>query len=1362
MEQQFLSFPGSAGLSDFRLRILSERIGASKAHAQWVHYVAVYGALHIDDRDILRQLLDYGEPLEDVDASSNNTYTFYISPRVGTISPWSSKATSIAHVCGLNKVVKRIERGMAVTVQLDQPLKDGVAPFADLLHDRMTQAFSTEVPDLAAMFAEHAPAPAQIIEMHEEGCDPRKALEEANKSLGLALDASEIDYLVNAYARNGPLVRSPFDVELFMFAQVNSEHCRHKQFNASWTIDGVQKPNSLFGMIRNTHKQNPKYVVSAYSDNAAVLEGEKGSFFAPNNSTGEWTQTKEIVQYLAKVETHNHPTAVSPYPGAATGSGGEIRDEGAVGRGSRPKAGLCGFSVSDLLIPHFRQPWELDVERPGHIASSLDIMLEAPIGSAAFNNEFGRPCTTGYFRTLLTEVPIGDGKTELRGYHKPIMIAGGVGTVRPQHALKNPDVVESGSYVIVLGGPAMLIGLGGGAASSVTSGEGSVDLDFASVQRGNAEVQRRAQEVINACVSMGADNPIKFIHDVGAGGLSNALPELVHDAGLGATFELREIDNADMSMSPMQIWCCEAQERYVMAVGEDGLNSFKKIANRERCGYSVVGKATGKREEQQRLVLMDRESKEYPKPIDLPMSVLFGKPPKMSKVVESRKVRLPAFDSSLTTYLPKTPADSLFNEAVNRVLALPSVGSKSFLITIGDRTVGGLTARDQMVGPWQVPVADVSVTATSLTIGMKTGEAMAMGEKPTLALISPAASARMAVTESLMNIAAADLLGGLERIRLSANWMAASSHPGEGAALYEAVEAIGMELCPQLGIGIPVGKDSMSMKMKWTDQDSKAAKEVTAPLSLVISAFAPVADITKTWTPALRRYEDVGETILLFVDLAEGRKALGGSALAQVFNQVGDTAPDVHSVQLIKDFFDAISQLQESGVVLAYHDRSDGGLFTTLTEMMFAGRCGLEIMLDALSPSATPSSIIPALFTEELGAVFQVRKSDEIDFTRCFATCGPPAGLIRRIGRVPPSSTQTLSLLHGTTAIFRSPRSTLQQRWSSTSHALQRLRDNPACADAEHASILDDHDPGLRYSLTYAPSASILPLSTSLSARLGLTSRPRVAILREQGTNGHAEMAFAFLTAGFTPIDVHMTDLLSGRVSLSSVVGLAACGGFSYGDVLGAGQGWAHSVLRHQPTRQEFSDFFHRPDTFALGVCNGCQFLSRVKALIPGARAWPSFVPNQSEQYEARVCMVEVLDDAAAPSVFLHGMAGSRLPVVVAHAEGRAAFEAAAPNAVAAEEAGRLLASGLVALRFVNNYLAPTETYPYNPNGSPGGITGVRSLDGRVLALMPHPERTVLGGVASWAPEGKAGEKGEWGELGPWARMFVSARRWVG
>lgn len=869
-------------------------------------------------------------------------------------------------------------------------------------------------------------------------------------------------------------------------------------------------------MIRNTHEKSPGNVVSAYSDNAAVLQGVEGSFYAPSHVSKEWTQTKETVHYLAKVETHNHPTAVSPFSGAATGSGGEIRDEGAVGRGSKPKAGLCGFSVSDLRIPGFEQPWERNDGKPTHIASARDIMLEAPIGSAAFNNEFGRPSITGYFRTLLLEVPVGDDRTEIRGYHKPIMIAGGVGTVRPQHALKDPKIVEADSHVIVLGGPAMLIGLGGGAASSLTSAEGSAHLDFASVQRGNAEVQRRAQEVIDACRVMGSENPIEFIHDVGAGGLSNALPEIVHDAGLGATFELREISNADRSLSPMQIWCCEAQERYVLLIAQDGLNKFRSIADRERCGYSVVGKA----HKEQHLILMDRESKNYPKPIDLPMSVLFGKPPKMSRVVESRKLPLLPFDSSLTSYLPKASQEGLLVEAVNRVLALPAVGSKSFLITIGDRTVGGLTARDQMCGPWQVPVADCGVTATSLTIGIKTGEAMAMGEKPTLALISPEASARMAVAESLMNIAAAYLLGGLGRIRLSANWMSAASHPGEGAALYAAVEAIGMELCPKLGISIPVGKDSMSMKMSWTDPETGGSKAVTAPLSLIITAFAPVADIRQTWTPMLRRPEEVGETVLLMVDLAEGKKAMGGSALAQVFGLVGNESPDLRHVQLLSDYFDAIEQLHESGIVLAYHDRSEGGLFTTLVEMSFAGRCGLQLMLDDLCHEMETSDIIETLFNEELGAVFQVRKEDEINFHRCFATCGPPDGLIKKIGRVPPASRQEVTIYHGPELIYRASRSDLQQRWSSTSHQMQRLRDNALCADTEQDLITDSANPGLSYNLTYDPAKSILPYKASISSRL--LSRPRVAILREQGVNGQAEMAFAFDISGFTAVDVHM------------------------------------------------------------------------------------------------------------------------------------------------------------------------------------------------------------------------------------------------
>ena len=1367
----YLALTGSSAFSDFRLARIASAIGAADVRAVWVHYVKPLEELTAEHRKILDQLLDYGTKpssqdrlaqtlidgiSRDGDARDEKTRLFYVSPRPGTISPCSSKATSIPRVCGLEDQVKRVERGMVIAAVLADDSDTTSIPNPDALHDRMTQTITTSPPDLSAMFAENEPAEAEEIDLFATGSSPKSLLQAANQRLGLALDGSEIDYLVDAYSNQ--LKRAPMDVELFMFAQVNSEHCRHKQFNADWTIDGLRKPRSLFSMIRNTHQQNKQKVVSAYSDNAAVMEGANASHWAPENSTGEWRQTKEMVHYLAKVETHNHPTAVSPYPGAATGSGGEIRDEGAVGRGSKPKSGLAGFNVSDLHIPGHEQPWELEVGRPAHIASSLDIMLEAPIGSAAFNNEFGRPCTTGYFRTLLTKVPINDKETELRGYHKPIMLAGGVGTVRPQHALKSEGLVKAGAHVIVLGGPAMLIGLGGGAASSVQSGEGNVDLDFASVQRGNAEVERRAQEVINTCVSLGAQNPIRLIHDVGAGGLSNALPELVHDAGLGARFELREIENADRSLSPLQIWCCEAQERYVMAVSEEGLDLFKRIAKRERCGFSVVGQATGgKSKDDQRLILMDRESKKYPKPIDLPMPVLFGKPPKMTRIVDSRKLRLPAFDSSLSTYIPKTPASNVLPEAVNRVLAIPAVGSKSFLITIGDRTVGGLTVRDQMVGPWQVPLADVSVSASSLMPGVQTGEAMAMGEKPTLALVSPAASARMAVAESLMNLAAASLPNRLSRVILSANWMAASSHPGEGAALYEAVEAIGMELCPELGISIPVGKDSMSMKMKWKDEKSSEAKEVTAPLSLVITAFGPVDHIGKTWTPTLRRLEDVGETVLLFVDLAQGKKALGGSALAQAFGQVGNEVPDVHDVELIKDFYDAVEQLHESGIVLAYHDRSDGGLFTTLTEMMFAGRCGLEILLDGVSSSGQTSDLMEALFNEELGAVFQVRKKDEIEFNRCFASCGPPPGLIKRIGRVPEASKQEISIHYKAETVYRESRRTLQQRWSSTSYAMQKLRDNPACADAENNNIADDKDPGLQFKLTYNPKESILPLTTSISS--ALSAKPRVAILREQGVNGQAEMAFAFASAGFSPIDVHMTDILSGRISLASFVGLAACGGFSYGDVLGAGQGWAKSVLLHSNARHEFAAFFERKDTFTLGVCNGCQFLSRLKSIIPGAETWPTFERNISEQYEARVCMVQVDDPSGpgkTPSVFLHGMHGSYLPIVTAHGEGQATFDA---DPAAASTPQSLLENGQVSLRYVDNYLEPTEKYPYNPNGSPIGIAGVRTPDGRCLALMPHPERTILKDVGSYIPKEQAES---WGEFGPWIRMFKSARRWVG
>lgn len=1351
-QSAYQAFPGSAAFSDFRLNRLASAIGAKKLQAIWVHYVASKQELSAEQVAVLDQLLEYGAYPDTSDelhstcvkaikngsgSDDPNTLLLYVAPRPGTISPWSSKATSIAEVCGLGDNVNRVERGMLFAISFDSPVSAENVSNPDVLHDRMTETLSSSPPDFETMFAQLPPASLERVELLENGkSDPRAALEEANKTLGLALDKNEIDYLIDAYTNQ--LKRNPSDVELFMFAQVNSEHCRHKQFNADWTIDGVKKPRSLFSMIRNTHNAHPKYVVSAYSDNAAVMNGEDGAVWAPNDATGEWTQIKEKVHYLGKVETHNHPTAVSPYPGAATGSGGEIRDEGAVGRGSKPKTGLAGYSVSDLLIPDHVQPWELDVGKPAHLASALDIMLEAPIGSAAFNNEFGRPCTTGYFRTLTTKLPISETETELRGYHKPIMLAGGVGTVRPQHALKEKGLVSAGAHLIVIGGPAMLIGLGGGAASSIQSGEGSVDLDFASVQRGNAEVQRRAQEVINTCTSFGEDNPIQLIHDVGAGGLSNALPELVEDAGFGARFELREIDNADRSLSPLQIWCCEAQERYVLAVAPNKLDQFIKIAKRERCGFSVVGKAV----EDKRLVLMDRDSSSEPTPIDLPMGILFGKPPKMHRIVDSRKLTLPKFDSSLSTYLPQVKPEAVLENAVDRVLALPSVGSKSFLITIADRTVGGLTVRDQMVGPWQTPVADVSVSATSLTAGIKTGEAMAMGEKPTLALISPAASARMAVAESLMNIAAASLPGRLSRVRLSANWMAASSHPGEGAALYEAVEAIGMELCPDLGISIPVGKDSMSMKTRWED------KEVTAPLSLVITAFSTVNDLSSTWTPALRRPEEVGENVLMYVDLANGKKAMGGSALAQVFGQVGNEAPDVRDTELIKDFYHAIEQLHESDIVLAYHDRSDGGLFTTVAEMMFAGRCGVSLSLDKITASSRPQDLVDTLFNEELGAVFQIRKKDENQFRGVFAPLTPVT-----IGTVTKQPKQELSIYNGANCVYRASRQELQQKWTNTSWAMQKLRDNPACADAEKENINDDQDPGLKYDLTFNPKDNILPPTSWVTSQV--MAKPRVAILREQGVNGQAEMAFAFSVAGFSPIDVHMTDILSGRVSLAGFAGLAACGGFSYGDVLGAGQGWAKSVLLHENTRQEFKNFFERKDTFALGVCNGCQFLSRLTDIIPGADSWPTFERNLSEQYEARVCEVEVSDPPSqAPSVFLHGMHGSKLPIVVAHGEGRAQFPS---NGAATAQS--LVEQGLVSVRYLDNYHKPTERYPFNPNGSPQGIAGVRTPDGRVLALMPHPERTILKNASSYTPPEQSKD---WDEFGPWVRMFKSARRWVG
>ncbi|KAK1780074.1 CobB/CobQ-like glutamine amidotransferase domain-containing protein [Copromyces sp. CBS 386.78] len=1356
---EFLTLTGSSCYTASEAVKLKEQINktapikVSSVSGVWVYYAHIAG-----DANSAQQKLAQLLPLSADQAAPHLTHIgygrkWYVTPRY--LSPWSSKATSIAQVCGYEKEIHRIERGRLIHIEFEQPFNDKTITFRDVLHDRMTETFSADAPNLVTMFAEGQPQTLEVVDIFAPGKDPIQVLQQYNKERGLALDQSEIEYLVEKFSQLG---RPPHDVELFMFAQVNSEHCRHKQFNANWTIDGFSKGKSLFEMIRNTHKVTPDFTVSAYSDNAAVMEGDHVNFWSPDYSTGSWKLNKELIHVLAKVETHNHPTAIAPFPGAATGSGGEIRDEGAVGRGSMPKAGLCGFWVSDLHIPDHTAPWEIDVGRPAHYASALDIMLEAPIGSARFNNEFGRPCLTGTFRTLLTADDT-KAEGEFRGYHKPIMIAGGVGTVREKHALKNPSDVQEGAHVIVLGGPAMLIGLGGGAASSNDSGEGNADLDFDSVQRGNPEMERRAQMVINTCIALGIQNPIAMIHDVGAGGLSNALPELVQDAGFGGRFELREVECVDKSMSPLQIWCNEAQERYVLLVNPDGMERFTSICRRERCGFSDVGTVISKEADGvSKLILSDNQSNEYPRPIDVPMNVLFPKGRKLERIVTSKKPQWPAFSpvASLKEAFGDSASDEdLLRQAVQRVFWLPSVGSKSFLITIGDRTVGGLTVRDQMVGPWQVPVADVAVTLSSFGLnGVKGGEAMAMGEKPTLALISPAASARMAVAESLLNLGAADIKGGsyrgdLRRVKLSANWMAAVNHPGEGAALYEAVEAIGMEMCPELGISIPVGKDSTSMKASWKDGEVK--KSVTAPVSVVISAFTTVEDVRRTWTPQLRRVEEVGETVLLFVDLAKGFKALGGSALAQSFGAIGHEAPDVRDVDVLKDYFDALAQLHESGVVLAYHDRSDGGLITTVAEMMFAGRCGVDLTLDGVSQSGSLADLTDALFNEELGAVFQIRAGDEINFKRCFATCGPPAGLIRKIGVVLPTAKQTLTIHYGEGKPFATlDRAEMQQWWSKTSYEMQKLRDTPACADSEYAALLDSQDPGLSYTLTYSPAENIIPFTASITGFFG--KMPRVAILREQGVNGYAEMAFAFRAAGFDAVDVHMTDIINGR-SLADFVGLAACGGFSYGDVLGAGQGWAKSILLHEKARAELEAFFNRKDTFSLGVCNGCQMLSRLRSLIPGAEHFPTFVQNASAQFEARYSMVKIEEgEASKNSVFFNGMGGSSLPIVVSHGEGRAEFDSQADFQALTEQNG-------IPIRYVDNRLNVTEEYPFNPNGSPAGIAGVASKDGRVLAMMPHPERTIMADVTSYAPEDQLSQ---WGEFGPWLRMFRSARRWVG
>ncbi|KAI5119854.1 hypothetical protein M0805_000688 [Coniferiporia weirii] len=1289
-------------------------------------------------RDVLDTLLDYGDR---VDEATRNAFEqpaqnlVYVLPRAGSISPWSSKATDISRICNLEEHIERIERGIVYIIET----KDGriitdidLHSFSQVIHDRMTQIAQLIPPAESLCFQQHAQRPLRIIDLQSRKDHALGTLSAANRELGLALAQDEIQYLVDAYvAGDNALDRNPTDAELFMFAQVNSEHCRHKIFNAAWTIDGEAQDMSLFQMIRNTERLCGAHTISAYSDNAAVFEGYTAPRFSTNG--GLYSTCDEPMHVLVKVETHNHPTAVSPYPGAATGSGGEIRDEGAVGQGSKPKAGLSGFAVSNLLIPGYEQPWETDFGRPSHIASALDIMLEAPLGASAFNNEFGRPALTGYFRTFAEQVPSSSLSTtkEIRGYHKPIMIAGGLGNVRPKFVKKTK--IDAGAKIAVLGGPGMLIGLGGGAASSQSSGASSAELDFASVQRDNAEMQRRCQQAIDACVDLGGDSPIQSIHDVGAGGLSNALPELVHDSNLGATFEIRDVLVADTSMSPMEIWCNESQERYVLAITSSQTKQFEDICARERCPFSFVGTAT----EEEDLIVTDRLMKQDV--IRLKMSTLFGKPPRMLRNDKTPAVSTPPFDASLAQYLPSLSSlEERLSVAVERVMHLPSVGSKSFLVTIGDRSITGLVTRDQMVGPWQVPVADVAVTRTTYGFDVLTGEAMAMGERPPVALLDPAASARLAVAESLMNLAAASV-ESLSRVKLSANWMCAASKPGEGSRLYEAVRAIGMDLCPALGISIPVGKDSMSMSMKWKNGEEQM--EVTGPLSLNITAFALVDDISQTWTPQLKTGLNE-DTALVFFDLSAGRTRLGGSALAQVFKQIGSEAPDVDDASTLKSFFEGCQSVRSSrpGIVLAYHDRSDGGLFTTLAEMCFAGRVGAEISLDAVPGSTQP---LAALFNEELGAVMQVKKSDLETLIFPFVKAGFPTSSIHVIGSVNSErSDQTFRIMQNSSPVFTSTRAELQSMWAETSYRLQSLRDEPFGAQQEFDLIKDDLYTGVFYDLTFAYE----PMKV-------FNHRPKVAILREQGVNGHVEMAWGFFKAGFDAVDVHMSDIINGHTSLDGFRGIAACGGFSYGDVLGAGNGWANSVMLNETARREFQRFFQREDIFALAVCNGCQFFSHLRHIIPGAQLWPDFKPNKSERFEGRTSMVEIIDnEVTASSVFFRGMSGSKLPVAVAHGEGRVSFNDDTQQSALAEQ-------NLIAVRYVDSQGKPTEIYPLNPNGSPGGITGVQTPDGRVLALMPHPERVATLQSNSWYPSTMLQS---WHGSGPWFRMFQNARQWCG
>ena len=1223
-------------------------------------------------------------------ATPNIDADLVVAPRAGTVSPWASKATDIAVNCGLEGIA-RIERAIAWKFESTGSFDEAV--LHALVHDRMTEMVLPNVESGRCLFEQKPPAPLQHIDVLGGGIEQLSA---DNIRLGFALSADEIEYLVSSYQQLG---RNPTDAELMMFAQANSEHCRHKIFNASWVVDGEAADASLFGMIRETHRAQPEGTLVAYDDNAAVIAGYEGQRFMADPQTGVYDFTSEAINIQIKVETHNHPTAISPFAGAATGAGGEIRDEGATGNGSKPKAGLCGFSVSNLRIPGFTHQWEQHAGKPAHIAAALDIMLEGPIGAAAFNNEFGRPNLAGYFRTLEMQVPMHNG-LQWQGYHKPIMIAGGLGNIRPDNINKKP--VPVGTWIIVLGGPAMLIGLGGGAASSMASGQSNESLDFASVQRGNPEMERRCQEVINHCIALGDDSPVLSMHDVGAGGLSNALPELVHDAGRGATFELRKILTDEGGMSPMEIWCNESQERYVLAVAEARLDEFTDLCAIERCPVAVVGQAA----EALHLKVTDDLLKDDA--VDMSLDLLLGKPPKMQRDVKRQPYCQQA--SALT--------DVVISEAIDKVLRVPSVACKNFLITIGDRSVTGLVHRDQMIGPHQVPVADCAITLSDYT-GFS-GEAMAMGERTPLALINPQASGRMAVGEALTNIACAGIADRRD-IKLSANWMAASGYEGEDAALFDTVATVAREVCPALGLSIPVGKDSLSMKTVWQNNNAEP-RTVASPLSLIVTAFAPVKDVRQSRTPQLQADD---QTVLLLADVGGGKDRLGGSVLAQVYEQVGNECPDLDQAADLAGVYDGMQELLSQGLVLACHDRSDGGLLVTVAEMCFAGHCGA-----ALSLAVDSEAAVAKLFSEELGLVLQVHK-DSLSHVMAVFSNHKVQHLVKQIGAVKQS--RTLEINCNDKPVYSAAISELRGKWWETSYHMQRLRDNPAAAEQEYALQCTDSDPGISPRLTFSPTDNVV-------AYKGL--KPKVAILREQGVNGHVEMAAAFDRAGFQSVDVHMSQVMSGSKSLADFTGLIACGGFSYGDVLGAGGGWAKSILYHNHALEQFSDFFGRTDTFALGVCNGCQMFSALRELIPGATHWPDFKRNQSEQFEARLSTV-VIEKSA--SILLAGMEGSAIPVTVAHGEGRVQANASIDDAC-------------VTMRFIDNHGKVTEHYPQNPNGSLQGVTGLCNDDGRFNIMMPHPERVYRTVQNSWSPA-------QWAEFngdGPWMKIFRNARSWVG